>query len=102
MSPLINDTLTTESISYSNFGYFDGMLMGFMLYGDNYTNWDRVDIYGNEKIENQYITSTITDAAIEWIEENKESPFFLWLAHFAPHIPIHRPPKSLVTNDPGQ
>lgn len=36
-----------------------------------------------------WFTKRFTDAAIEWIGENAERPFFLYLAHPMPHQPIH-------------
>jgi arylsulfatase A-like enzyme len=35
-----------------------------------------------------YLTDYYTDEAIEVIEANKERPFFLYLAHWAPHTPL--------------
>lgn len=35
-----------------------------------------------------HITSDYTREAIEWITRNKEKPFFLFLAHNLPHIPL--------------
>lgn len=38
-------------------------------------NWDK-------------ITANYTKEALGWIEKNKEKPFFLYLAHNMPHIPV--------------
>lgn len=35
-----------------------------------------------------YITDILTDKAMEFMEENKESPFFCYLAYNAPHSPL--------------
>jgi uncharacterized sulfatase len=35
-----------------------------------------------------YLTDYYTDEAIEVIEANRERPFFLYLAHWAPHTPL--------------
>ena len=54
----------------------------------------RVPIYRNEKIVVKgveswdSITGDYTKEAINYIEENKEKPFFLYLAHNMPHIPV--------------
>ena len=48
--------------------------------------------YGLEGLEarseNEYLTDRLTDEALNYIEENKERPFFLYLSHFAVHDPI--------------
>ncbi|MBT5017700.1 MAG: sulfatase [Planctomicrobium sp.] len=36
----------------------------------------------------QYLTDRLTDVAEEFIETNKDDPFFLYLSHFAVHDPI--------------
>ncbi len=35
------------------------------------------------------LTRRFTDAAIDYIKDRKEGPFFLYLAHVMPHIPLH-------------
>lgn len=35
-----------------------------------------------------YLTDRLTDQAIEWIENKKDEPFFLYMSHFAVHDPI--------------
>lgn len=42
--------------------------------------------------EGEYLTDRLTDEAIEFIGNNKEQPFFLYMAHFAVHDPIHGRP----------
>jgi arylsulfatase A-like enzyme len=42
-----------------------------------------------------YLTDSLTDAAIEFIDDAGRRPFFLYLAHHAPHTPIEAP-QSLV------
>jgi len=44
-----------------------------------------------------YFTDAITDRAIRMIEETpRETPFFLYLAHAAPHWPLHAPPEDIA------
>ena len=48
----------------------------------------------------EYITTHLTDAAIDWIDDQNQ-PWFLWLAHIAPHSPFQVPPADLHTvNNP--
>ena len=44
-----------------------------------------------------YLTDAITDAAIGMLEENAKTdqPFFLYLAHHAPHWPLHALPEDI-------
>ena len=44
---------------------------------------------GSEPFEpGGYITDYYTDEAVKVIDNNKDSPFFLYLGHFAPHNPL--------------
>lgn len=44
---------------------------------------------GSEDFEpGGYLTDYYTDEAIQFIEANKNRPFFLYLAHWAPHTPL--------------
>src|SRR3546814_2503528 len=40
--------------------------------------------------EDGYLTEIITDHAIDFIEQAQKHPFFLYLAHGAPHYPLQR------------
>jgi arylsulfatase A-like enzyme len=44
-----------------------------------------------EIYEEEYLTFAFRDKAIEFIEKNKDDPFFLYLAFTAPHIPFQAP-----------
>ena len=64
---------------------------------DDYYSWDKVEnamLTSNE----EYVTTNLTNSAIDWIGE-QEDPWFLWLAHVAPHGPFHVPPSDLYTTD---
>ena len=63
------------------------------------------DYYKWEKIENgsldtcdTYVSSYFTDYAINWINQQSQ-PWFMWLAHVAPHAPFHIPPSEMYTLD---
>jgi arylsulfatase A len=38
--------------------------------------------------EGEYLTDRIGDEAVKWIESVKDKPFFLYLPHFAVHLPL--------------
>lgn len=43
---------------------------------------------GHFKNDGEYLTDDLTNEAVKFITENKEKPFFLYLAHHAVHTPI--------------
>lgn len=55
------------------------------------------DWYKNQVLleESGYLTDLVTDYSIEFIEESKEEPFFLFISHLAVHFPFQGP------NDPA-
>jgi len=78
---------------------------GFIAGAGNYFKPEAPrNIYeGNEIInivdKNYYTTDVFTDKAIEYINttnsENKEKPFFLYLAYNAPHWPLQAPKEDI-------
>ncbi|MGI8980841.1 MAG: sulfatase [Pirellulaceae bacterium] len=54
-----------------------------------------------------YLTDIFNEAAIRFIREHREQPFFLYLPHFAVHTPLHAKPRivskyKLGEKRPGQ
>ena len=47
------------------------------------------EMEGLECSKGDYLTDRLTDEALNYIEQNKDRPFFLYLSHFAVHDPIH-------------
>lgn len=43
---------------------------------------------GYDGKEGEYLTDRLTDDALQYIRENRDNPFFLFLPHFAVHDPI--------------
>ncbi len=71
-------------------GYYAGVLSGTVR---DYFNWPRTH-QGETGTIHKYITSALTDEAIGWVKKQNR-PWFLWLAHVAPHLPLHVPPDDL-------
>ena len=44
--------------------------------------------YLPDGIEGEYLTDRLTDEAIDFIERNRDNPFFLYLPHYAVHSPL--------------
>ncbi len=78
----------------SSYGYFDGQI-------DPYTHeyktetalterrsWHRNDEYLDEE---GHVTDLLAAEAIRVIEENRDRPFFLYVAHHVPHYPLDEP-----------
>ncbi|TWT84205.1 Arylsulfatase [Planctomycetes bacterium CA13] len=66
------------------------------------THWN-TPLIQNEKIvelpvDQRTITRRYTDKAIEFITANKEKPFFLYLPHSMPHIPLYVPEDAYDAN----
>ncbi len=72
--------------------HYDGVILGGV---DTYSDWQKTT-NGATSRETQYITSYLTDQAINWIDQQTQ-PWFLWLAHIAPHSPFHTPPAGLFS-----
>jgi arylsulfatase A len=45
--------------------------------------------------EGSYLTDLLTDAALRFIEQQKDKPFFLYLPHYTVHIPLQAKPDVL-------
>jgi hypothetical protein len=46
-----------------------------------------------KKFEQRYLTDELSQRAIDFVRRNRERPFFLHLAHYAPHRPLGAPPE---------
>jgi len=80
------------------FEYFYGVPYSNDMDGHYYRHNDfqsaPLPLYRNEQkiqegIDQDLLTGMWTDAAVEFIQANRESPFFLYLAHNMPHTPWH-------------
>ncbi len=70
--------------------HFAGVLSGQLA---DYFHWTKVENGAPVDVD-EYATTTFTDDAIAWIDQ-QEGPWFLWLAYTAPHSPLHLPPADL-------
>lgn len=70
--------------------------MGLMESGvSDYYKWDRTQD-SVTVTDTNYVTTVLTDTAISWISKQSK-PWFLWMAHPAPHSPFHVPPANMFT-----
>lgn len=65
---------------------------------DSYFAWRKVL---NGEVVGTTIHSAIdqTETAIEWIREQGDEPWFVWLSFILPHTPLHLPPPELLQSD---
>lgn len=101
------DLLSKEDFGPSDLT-FDMMLpynpskRGFQetFYGQMQRYWANFNLKG-EDMDQQWITDDRyrldiqSDAAVAFIERNHDQPFFLYLAYFAPHVPLEATEKYL-------
>ncbi|MDR2038346.1 MAG: arylsulfatase [Bacteroidales bacterium] len=78
------------------FDYYYGVLYGVVNYFDPFSL-----VYGTEPVkevpENYYITDALSDSAVSYVNRcaGDDKPFFLYLAHTAPHWPLHALPEDI-------
>ncbi len=48
------------------------------------------------RTNDDYLTDRLTDEAVHFLEENRDRPFFLYLAHYAVHIPLQARPDAIA------
>ncbi|MBK9735394.1 MAG: sulfatase-like hydrolase/transferase [Saprospiraceae bacterium] len=78
------------------YDHFEGNFIGALT---SYTNWTKVK-NGVSSTVTAYATTETTNNAISWVKsQDRQKPFFLWLAYNAPHSPYHLPPKDLHNYD---
>lgn len=88
----------TEEHNPINRGFDE--FVGFMHGGGFFLDqeWGIPILRGTErelKPEPTYLTDFLTHEAIDFMERHKDQPFFVYLAHFAPHVPLHATKEKL-------
>jgi arylsulfatase len=64
---------------------------------NQYNKYPPLPLYNNNDIEKYIVnhddqedfTTVFTEHAVQYIKRNKKKPFFLYLAHPMPHVPLH-------------
>lgn len=74
--------------------HYEGLFTALV---DDYYDWEKI-VDGQPTQVKEYVTTNLTNSAIDWVDD-QEKPWFLWLAHVAPHNPWHIPPTGLYTID---
>lgn len=79
----------------TTYGYLRGQIDPYThryKFGDHVT-WHRNDAFVEER---GHVTDLIAEEAISIIESAGDRPFFLYVAHHAPHYPLNEPPKWIA------
>jgi arylsulfatase A len=53
------------------------------------------------KVDQRYTTRTYTEESLKFIDSAEDQPFFLYLAHSMPHVPIYASPEFEGTSNRG-
>ncbi|WP_299670152.1 sulfatase-like hydrolase/transferase [uncultured Polaribacter sp.] len=91
-----NDPSNYSHPKDSGVPYYEGV---FTSQVDDYYDWTKINSEGNEEQITEYVTTHLTNSAISWID-TQTKPWFLWLAHVAPHAPFQTPPDGTYTTIP--
>ena len=88
------EVLKAEGYATARFGKWhlgkdnQGFDISYTAGSKNYSSESK----GYRDVEN---STKITDAALKFIEDNRQQPFFLYLAHFEVHTPLKADPKVI-------
>ncbi len=60
-------------------------------------NWPVTNVPDlEEDPDSSYLTDRLTDGALDFIEGNRDQPFFLVLSHYAVHTPLQAKPEAIA------
>lgn len=88
-SPIPKSNLNLPNVM--GYDHFEGNFIGTL---SSYTDWTKITNGKSSTVTNYATTETVNNA-VSWIKDQKNNPFFLWLAFNAPHTPYHLPPSNL-------
>ncbi len=63
--------------------------------------WQGREIVERHPVDQAALTRRYTERAVAFLEDQKDGPFFLYLPHTFPHIPLHVDPERLGTSEGG-
>jgi len=82
------------------FQEFEGF-KGYMV--NTYFDYELDMNHQIQRFDDRYLTDHLTSRAIEFVRRHKDHPFFLHLAHYAPHRPLNAPEEIIQKyRDQGQ
>jgi arylsulfatase A-like enzyme len=63
--------------------------------------WRDREIAEPPPVDQRFLAPRYTDDAIAWLEQHAQQPFFLYVAHNFPHIPLHTTPEQAGKSEAG-
>ncbi|MGJ8726540.1 MAG: sulfatase family protein [Roseibacillus sp.] len=68
--------------------------------------WPRLPLIEDDEVivtveDQTYMTKWLTERSVRFIRENQERPFFLYLAHPQPHVPLYVSPERAGSSSNG-
>ena len=63
--------------------------------------WRDGRVVEEHPIDQTTLTRRYTDEAVAFLERPRDRPFFLYVAHSHPHVPLHAPPERVGTSPGG-
>lgn len=95
---------------FDEFYGFVGGHRDFFAYKQGKAPSDLLALYDNDQVVPEkditYLTDMFTDKAVSYIKDNKEKPFFMYLAYNAVHVPMNAKKELLERfpniTDPGR
>jgi len=79
---------------HSGIDYYEAVMHG----EDSYFAW-RKNLNGEVVGMTGYGAPDRADIASEWIRQQGDEPWFMWLSFILPHTPLHLPPRELLQSD---
>ncbi len=83
-----------EHPKYAGIDFYAAVMHG----EDSYFAW-RKNLNGEVVPMTRYGAPDRAEAAVRWIEDQGEEPWFMWLSFILPHTPLHLPPQELLQSD---
>ncbi|MFG0333013.1 MAG: sulfatase [Maioricimonas sp. JB049] len=72
-------------------GYETTVVTGGRHFAPRFRTTPRVDVE-----DGTYLADFLTDQTVDFIEQNREQPFFVFLSHYAVHIPLEAKPQTVA------
>ena len=60
-------------------------------YKENFLIWKNEAVVEKHPVNQETLTGRYTDEAVRFLKENRDRPFFLYMSHMVPHIPLFSP-----------
>ncbi len=93
-----------QRFGYTNAGFVSAwVLADSVVQLDRwFDHWDQTMNRSYQFVNSMRWAEDVTPAAIEWLEEQRKSPFFLWVHYFDPHSPYELREGFEVTERIGE